>query len=139
MPQPRRRLIAAADRPLRERLQQDLDSFAPFVARPAAHYQDRFVERLGIATRTDLTERAHAQLGVAVALQAREQETPAQLAGLIEVQHRLRAPPVARRHARTGKRGPHVLLAPRQMLDRDAPELALEDDRAPLRIRRYGQ
>ena len=61
----------------------------------------------------DLLERADAQLRVAVALEAGDHEAPAQLAGRVEVQHRLRAAPVVRRHARAGERGPHVLLAAR--------------------------
>ena len=94
-PEPRRRLVAAPDRALRQRLQKDLDALATLVARPGADDLDGLVERLGVAPRADLAERADAQLRVAVALQAGQKEAAAELTGLVEVQHRLRPPPVA--------------------------------------------
>src|SRR4051812_12868565 len=138
-PEPRVGLVAAADRALRQCLQQHLHALAPLVARPAADDVDGLVERLGVAYLRDLLKRPHAQLRVAVALEARDDEAPAQLAGRVEVQHRLRAAPVVRGHARSGERGPDVLLLPREVLDGDPPQLALEDRRAPVWIVRDRQ
>ena len=84
----------------------------------------------------DLAQRAQPQLRVAVAAQAGDQEQPPQLAGRVEVQHRLRPPPVVRRHARAREHRPRLLLAPAQVLHGDPPQLALEDLRAPLAVRR---
>ena len=50
-----------------------------------------------------------------------------ELAALVEVQHRPRAAPAGRRHARAGQRGPLDLLAVVEVLDGDPPQLALED------------
>ena len=87
----------------------------------------------------DLLERADAQLRVAVALEAGDEEAPAQLAGVVEVEHRLGAAPVVGRHARARERGPHVLLGPGQVLDGDPPQLALEYRGAPVGIGGDGQ
>ena len=51
-------LVAAADLLLGQRLQHDLDALALLVARPAADDVDRAVERLGVARRRDLLQRA---------------------------------------------------------------------------------
>ena len=82
----------------------------------------------------DLAERAQAQLRVAVAPQAGHEEQAAQLAGRVEVEHRLGAAPVVRGHARARQHRPGLLLAPAQVLHGDPPQLALEDLRAALRI-----
>src|SRR2546421_4190197 len=42
-------------------------------------------------------------------------------------------------NARAGQRRPHVLLAPRQVLDGDPPQLTLEDHRASIRVRGHGE
>src|SRR5687768_1849477 len=97
------------------------------------------VERLGVAHGGDLLKRADAQLRISVALQARDDEWPAQLAGRVEVQHRLRTAPVVRRNTSAREHRPSMLLLPRQMLDSDPPELALEDLCPPLGIRRHRQ
>ena len=57
----------------------------------------------------------------------------------VEVEHRLGAPPAVGRDARAGQRRPHALLAVVEVLDRDPPELALEDLGAPLGIGRHRQ
>ena len=64
-------------------------ALAALVTRPAAHDLHGLVEGLGVARRGDLLQRADAQLRVAVALQAGDDEAAAQLAGRVEVQHRL--------------------------------------------------
>ena len=111
-----------------------LGALAALLARPAADDLDRLVEALGVAARGDLGQRALAQLRVAVALHALEQEAAAQLAVGVVVKRRLRAPPAVRGHARAGERRPGVLLLRRQVLDRDPPQLALEDAPAPLLV-----
>src|SRR2546423_12739913 len=65
-PEPGLRLVAAADAPLRERLQHRLRALAPLLARPAADDLDRFVEALGVAARGDLGQRSLPELRVAV-------------------------------------------------------------------------
>ena len=74
------------------------------------------------------------QLGVAVALDAGEQEAAAQLLVWSSA-----ASPCARRQPLgcdpgAGERRPDVLLAVVEVLDGDPPQLALEDLRAPLRV-----
>ena len=68
------------------------------------------VEALRVAAHGDLRERALAQLRVAVALHAAEQEPAAQLAVGVVVQRGLRAAPAVGGHARAGERGPRMLL-----------------------------
>ena len=63
-PDPRVGLVAAADALLGQRLQHDLRRLAALLARPVADDVDRQVERLGVARRGDLLQRAQAQLGV---------------------------------------------------------------------------
>jgi hypothetical protein len=121
---------------LGERLEHDLGALAALVARPGADDVDREVEGLGVLGRGDLLQRAHAQLRVAVALDGGEQEAALELAGAIEVQHRPRAAPAAGRDPGAGQRRPHVLLAVVEVLDRDAPQLALEDLVTALFLRR---
>jgi len=120
-------------------LEQHLHALAPLVARPASDDVDRLVERLGVPARRDLLQRPQPELGVAVPLQAGDHEPPPQLASLVEVEHRLGATPVVRGNARAGQRRPHVLLAPRQVLDGDPPQLTLEDHRASIRVRGHGE
>ena len=62
-----------------------------------------------------------------------------QLAGAVEVQHRARPPPAVGRDARAGERRPHVLLAVVEVLDRDPPQLALEDLEPPLLLGAHRQ
>ena len=138
-PQPRVGLVAAADGALSQSLEQHLHALAALVTRPASDDVDGLVERLGVTYLRDLLKGAHAQLRVAVALEARDHEAAAQLAGRVEVQHRLGAAPVVGRDASAGERGPHVLLGPRQVLHGDPPQLALEYRGAPVRIVRHGQ
>jgi hypothetical protein len=49
IPDPVRRLVTAADAPLGQRLQQDLDALATLVADPQPHDVDRALERIGVA------------------------------------------------------------------------------------------
>ena len=114
-------------------------ALAALLARPGADDVDRGVERVGVARRGDLCQRAQAQLGVLVALHGGEQEAALELAGAVEVQHRARPAPAAGRDARAGQRGPHVLLAVVEVLDGDAPELALEDLEPPLLVGAHRQ
>ena len=70
-----------------------------------------------------------------VALDRGEQEAALELAGAVEVQHRrARRQPLGA--TRAGQRRPHVLLAVVEELDRDAPQLTLEDLVPPLFVRR---
>src|SRR4051794_27200472 len=135
-PDPRVGLVAAPDALLGERLEHDLGALAALLARPGADDVDREVEGLGVLGRGDLLQRAHAQLRVAVALDGGEQEAALELAGAVEVQHGPRPAPAAGRDARPGQRGPHVLLPVVEVLDRDAPQLALEDLVTALFLRR---
>ena len=137
-PDPGLRLVAAADPPLGERLEQHLGAGAALVARPGRHHLDRVVEGLRVAQRGDLGQRLEPQLVVAVALHAGEQEAAAQLLGLVVLEHRLRAAPVVGRHPRAGERRPGVLLGVVEVLDRDPPQLALEHGQAALGIGRDG-
>ncbi len=57
-----------------------------------------------------------------------------QLARAVEVQHRPRSAPARRRDTGAGQRGPLDLLAVVEVLDRDAPELALEDLDPPVLV-----
>ena len=127
-------LVAAADRPLGHRLQQRLDALAALVALtsrrrsrpPRRTPPGPVIWPISCSARTRSCE---------LRLRCRQvdEEAAAQLAGRVEVQHRLGAAPVVRRDARAGERRPGVLLAPREVLDGDPPKLALEDLRAPLR------
>jgi hypothetical protein len=135
VPQPAGRLVASPDLLLGEGLEQNLDALAALIARPAAHDLHGVVERLRVAQVAHLGQRTQAQLGVAVAPQAGDQEQAAQLAGGIEVQHRLGAPPVVRGHARAGQHRPGLLLAPGEVLHGHPPQLALEDLRPAVLVR----
>jgi hypothetical protein len=126
-PDPRVGLVAAPDALLGQRLEHDLGALAALLARPRADDVDREVERLGVLAAAISCSARDAQLRVAVALDGGEQEAALELAGAVEVQHRPRAAPAARRDPRAGQRRPHVLLAVVEVLDRDAPQLALED------------
>ena len=137
-PDPGVGLVAAADALLGQRLQHDLRALAALVARPHPDDVDRQVERLGVLRGGDLLQRAQAQLRVAVALDGREQEAALELAGAVEVEHRPRAAPAARRDPRARQRRPHVLLAVVEELDGDPPELALEDLVPPVLVGRDG-
>ena len=120
-------LVAAADLLLGQRLQDDLDALALVLARPGLDEVQRAVERLGVAARGDLLQRAQAQRGVLVAVDRGDQERALELAALVEVQHRPRPAPAGRRDPRTRQRGPLDLLAVVEVLDGDPPQLALED------------
>ena len=87
----------------------------------------------------DLLQRAQAQLRVLVAVDGGDQERALELAALVEVQHRPRAAPAGRRHARAGQRGPLDLLAVVEVLDGDPPQLALEDLDPPVLVGRDRQ
>ena len=93
----------------------------------------------GVAQRRDVRERADAHLKVPVALHRGEQEAPLELAAAVEVEHRASAPPSARRDAGAGERRPEMSLVGVEMLDRDPPELALEDREPPLVLGGDGQ
>ena len=144
-PDPGLGLVAAADAPLGQRLQQHPGARAAVVARPGADGVDRVVEGLGVAQRRDLGQRLDPQLRVAVALHAGQQEAAAQLLGGVVLQHRLGAAPARGVDAGAGEGGPYVLLGVVEVLDRDPPQLALEHpqalvgdvgDRAPRASRR---
>ena len=137
-PDPGLRLVAAADPPLGQRLEQHLCAGPALVARPGRHDLDRVVEGLRVAQRRDLRQRLQPELVVSVALHAGEQEAAAQLLGLVVLEHRLRPAPVVGGHARAGERRPGVLLGVVEVLDGDPPELALEHGQAALGIGRDG-
>jgi len=75
----------------------------------------------------------------AMSLNGRDQEAALELAGAVEVEHRTRSAPAAGCDARSGQGSPDVLLAVVEMLNRDPPELALEDAEAPLLLRAHRQ
>ncbi|CAA9485218.1 MAG: hypothetical protein AVDCRST_MAG53-942 [uncultured Solirubrobacteraceae bacterium] len=137
IPDPLVGLVAAADAALGQALQKELDALATLVARPRRDDVDRLLEGLGILAAGDLLQGAHAQLGVLVALQRCDQEAALELARLVEVEHRPRAAPARRHDACPRQSRPHVLLAPVEELDGDAPELALEDLVAALLLRAH--
>src|SRR5688572_2498492 len=105
-PDPGLGLVTAADPALGERLEQDLDTGALLVPRPGADDLDRVVERIAVAERRDLAERLEPQLVVAVALDAGQEEPPAELLRRVVLEHRLRAPPALRVDPGTGEGGP---------------------------------
>ena len=133
-PDPGLGLVAPADPPLGERLEQDLGPGPAVVARPGADRVDRVVEGVGVSQRGDLGQRLDPQLLVAVALHAGEQEAAAELLGLVVLEHRLGPAPAGGVDPGAGERGPDVLLGVVEVLDRDPPELALEHAQAPVRI-----
>src|SRR5215208_1215290 len=136
MPEPAGRLLAPPYLALRERLEQRLHALAALVARPSTHDLHGVVECLGVAQVPDLAERAQAQLRVAVAAQTGDQEDAAQLARLVEMEHRLGPTPVVGSHPRARKHRPGLLLAPAQVLHGYAPKLTLEHLRATLLVGR---
>src|SRR5215204_7812852 len=93
-----------------ECLQHDLGACAPVVAGPGADGVDRIVEGVGVAQRGDLGEGLDAQLLIAVALHAGEQEAAAELAALVVLEHRLGAAPAGGVDPSAGERRPDVLL-----------------------------
>src|SRR5262249_58989592 len=119
-------LVAASDPTLDQRAQHDLGGLPALLAPPAADDVDHRVEGVRIAQRGDVAERSQPQLRVLVALHRRDQEATLQLAGAVEVKHRPRPPPAARRHAGTGARGPYPPLAIAQMTHAEPPPLALQ-------------
>src|SRR4051794_34923410 len=122
-PDPVVRLVAPPDLLLRQRLQHDLDALALLFARPGGNHLDRAIERLGVARRGDLLQRADPQLRVLVAVDGGQQEGALELAALVEVQHRPRPPPAGRSPPGAGQRGPLDLLAVVEVLDGDPPQL----------------
>ena len=121
-------LVAAADAPLGQRLQHDLRRPRALVARPGADDVDARARRPRHPCACAISCSARMRSCEFLLRSTRgEQEAALELAGLVEVQHRPGAAPAAGRHARAGQRGPHVLLAPVEELDGDAPQLALED------------
>src|SRR4029079_2101478 len=120
--------------PLGQSLQHRASAFAALLPRPAADDVDRLVEAFGVAARGDLGQRALPQLRVAVAAHALEQEPAAQFPGGVVVPGGLGPAAAVRGYPRPGQGGPDVLLLRRQILDRDAPELALEDLPATLLV-----
>jgi hypothetical protein len=138
VPDPLVGLVAAADALLGERLQEHLHALAALLARPRADDVDGRLERLGVAGRGDLLQGPQPQGRDLAALERAEQEPALELAGAVEVEHGPRPPPAARRHARARERRPHVLLAPVEVLDRDPPQLPLEDLVAGLLLRGDG-
>ena len=77
--------------------------------------------------------------GFLLRLHGGDQEAALELAGAVEVQHRASPAPAVRRDARAGQRRPHVLLAVVEVLDRDPPQLALEDREPPLLLGAHRQ
>src|SRR5581483_8221056 len=129
----------AADAALDQRAQHDLRRLLALLAGPRADDVDRLVEGVGVAQRGDVRERPEPQLRVLVALHRGDQEAALQLAAAVEVEHRARPAPAVRRDTSSGERRPQVLLAVVEVLDRDPPQLALEDREAALLLRADGE
>jgi hypothetical protein len=75
----------------------------------------------------------------AMSLHGGDQETVLELAAAVEVEHRASPPPAAGRHPGTREGRPQVLLAVVEVLDRDPPQLALEDGEPALLLGAHGQ
>ena len=76
-PHPGLCLVAPADAALGESLKKNLCARAPLLTRPRRHDLERVVEGVGVPQRCHLRQRLQAQLVVAVALHAGQQEAAA--------------------------------------------------------------